>query len=223
MKLFLRIVKAFLAEQYFLLSYPVAKWFVQNIPYQAKNYKATIVFVECWFQKNPYHRKWSTYMEENGYRTILLHFSNMNESFEDTAKRLRDQLESMDLKNYTLVGISSGAVLCLYYLNHYHKWRDMHRFVSVGGPLKGTKLAWAIAFTKKGKDLVPNSHFLQKLLSHDFPKEKMTTISAEVDELVPLSSTTLPEVESYVLPVDGHNVFHLSFKKTYDLIAKLSE
>jgi hypothetical protein len=117
---FLKLVKALLKEQYYVFSYPLASLLIKNQTSQSKNHKATIVFVECWFQKNPYHRKWSAYLEERGFRTILISFTNMNESFEKTAEKLNDYLESMDLNNYILVGISSGAVCCLYYLNHYN-------------------------------------------------------------------------------------------------------
>jgi hypothetical protein len=57
----------------------------------------------------------------------------------------------------------------------------------------------------------------------NFPKDKMATISAQADELIPLASSTTSGVRSYILPVKGHNVFHLDYKKTYDLIAELSE
>ncbi|HEX8931745.1 MAG TPA: hypothetical protein VF810_01160 [Patescibacteria group bacterium] len=221
MRLFLILFRAFLTEQYYMLTYPVASLFVRNIP-KPSNYKATIIFVECWFQKNPYHRKWSAYLEEKGYRIILLHFANMYESYEQTAQKLNNTLQSMDLKNYTLVGISSGAVLCLYYLDHFNHWGDIKTFISVGGPFRGTYLAWTIAFTKKGRSLLPGSKFLEELSKQDFPKNKMVTFSAEIDELVPRSSSTIPGVKSYILPANGHNVFHLSYQKTYDLIAELA-
>ncbi len=220
---FLKLVKGLLKEQYYVFSYPLASLLIKNQASQSKNHKATIVFVECWFQKNPYHRKWSAYLEEKGFKTILISFSNMNESFEKTAERLNDYLESMDLKDYILVGISGGAVACLYYLNHYNRWGNIRRFISLAGPLHGTRVAWTISFTRKGRSLIPGNPFLKKLHSSIFPKDKMITVSAQEDELIPLSSSTISGVRSYILPVNGHNVFHLDYKKTYDLIAELSE
>jgi hypothetical protein len=71
--------------------------------------------------------------------------------------------------------------------------------------------------------MVPESMFLRELLKRPIPENKMVTISAEVDELVPKESSVLSGVASIVLPAFGHNLLHLDFQQTYDQIAKLAE
>lgn len=146
----------------------------------------------------------------------------MNEDFSVTAEKISRFIKKENLTNFTLVGISAGAIACLYYLNHHKGWDMTKIFISVAGPLHGAWMAYLIFFTKKGRSLLPKSKFLQDLLIMKIPENKMVTMSATVDELVPLNSSILDGIPSYIIKVYGHNFFHLDHKETYDLIAKLA-
>jgi pimeloyl-ACP methyl ester carboxylesterase len=166
---------------------------------------------------------WQNYLEKKGYKTYLLTFNNMDESFATTARKLNLQIENLGINNFSLVGISTGAIVCLEYLNKYEKWKSIKKFISVGGPLHGTPTAWLISFTKKGREMTPHSHFIQNLSQSYIPKDKMVTLSASHDEFIPLNNSMLKGIPSHIIHVYGHNFFHLDHKDTYDLIAKLSE
>jgi len=210
-------------EIYFIFTYPIISKLYNPIDTDViSNYKGTIVIVECWFQKNTYHSFWKSYLERKGYKTILLSFTDMNEDFSVTAKKINKFITAQKIKNFTLVGISAGAIACLYYLNHFNGWEKTKIFISVAGPLRGSWMAFLIYFTKKGRSLVPKSALLTQLTNMEIPKNKMVTLSATIDELVPINSSVLDGIPSYIIKVYGHNFFHLDHKETYDLIAKLA-
>jgi pimeloyl-ACP methyl ester carboxylesterase len=213
-----------LKELHYFFTYPIIN-FLKH-PQKSSTLlpsKGTIVIVECWFQSNEYHLLWQNYLEKKGFRTHLLTFNDMNESFASTAKKLNFQIESLGIKNFSLVGISTGAIVCLEYLTQFEKWKSIKKFISVGGPLRGTPAAWLISFTKKGRDMTPDSQLIHNLSQRYIPKNKMVTLSASHDELIPLKNSVLEGVPSYIIHVYGHNFFHLDHKNTYDLIAELSE
>ncbi len=212
-----------LKELHYFFSYPIINLIIarnkSSAPVVSKD---VIVIVECWFQSNSYHALWKNYLEKKGFKIYLLTFTDMNESFENTAKKLHSKIQKLEIENFTLVGISTGAIVCLEYLNSYDTWGRIKRFISVAGPLHGTKAGWLISFTRKGRDIVPESKYIQKLSSKPVDVGKMVTLSALHDEFVPLKSSIWKGVPSHVIKVYGHNFFHLDHKETYDLIAELS-
>lgn len=212
-----------LKELHYFFSYPLINFLVfkKNTTVSTSS-EDVIIIVECWFQSNSYHKLWKNYLEQKGFKTHILTFTDMNESFDKTAQKLNEQIKKLQEERFVLVGISTGALLCLEYLHNYNAWDKVKRFISVAGPLHGTKAALFISFTRKGRDILPGSRFLQRLSKSPIVKEKMVTLSALYDEFVPLDSSMWNGVPSEVIKVYGHNFFHLDHKETYDLIAKLS-
>ncbi len=184
--------------------------------------KGIIILVFCWFTPNIAHNKWVTYLEKKGFRTYLVNLPLLFEDFHKSAKRLDTFITKNKLKNYTLVGLSTGAVVCLYFLNFYKKWNETHRFISVGGPLHGTPAARLVFFNKKCRDMLPKSSFIRKLGEISVPPKKMVTISVSYDELIPENSNKWHGAKSYTIPGWGHNSFHLSSSETYLLITKIA-
>lgn len=213
-----------LKEIHYFFSYPIINWVINpKKPRDPKEPKGVIVLVECWFQKNDYHKLWQGFLEKKGFRTYLLSYTKMNEEFEVTAEKLCRDIKKLKIENFTLVGISTGSLVCLEYLDEHNAWNKIKLFICVAGPLHGSLLARLISFTKKGRDMIPNSSYIKRLHLKSFPKNKMITLSASHDEFVSLKSSRWKDVPSYVIPVYGHNLFHLDHKKTYDLIAQLAE
>jgi pimeloyl-ACP methyl ester carboxylesterase len=165
---------------------------------------------------------WVSYLERLGFRTYLVDLPFAREDFDTSTKRLAEFIDKHRLKKYTIVGISSGVLVCWNYLTANNKWNEIHRFVSIGGPVQGTITAWLIPFTSKGRDMIPGSTFIKKLHSKKFPKKKMITLTAKWDELVPFKYATLDGIKNYRLSGWGHNSFHLSSKDTYQIIAKIA-
>jgi pimeloyl-ACP methyl ester carboxylesterase len=222
MKNFLNLVSSFTREYYLAITYPFVAWVVHPKVYHHPSPKGTIVLVGCWFNSNVYHNIWVSYLEKAGFRTYLLDLPFAREDFDTTTKRLAQFIARHRLKNYTIVGISSGVLVCWNYLTTYKKWSEVHRFISIGGPVQGTITAWLITFTSKGRAMVPGSAFIKKLHKEPFPKYKMITLTAKHDELVPYKYAKLDGVRNYRLSGWGHNSFHLSSKDTYQIIAKIA-
>lgn len=218
----LSAVTTFTKEYYLAITYPFVKWFHHPKVYRHPRPKKTIVLVGCWFNANTYHKKWVSYLEKEGFRTYLLDLPFARENFETTTKRLADFIAKHRLKDYTIVGISSGVLVCWNYLTEYNKWDGIHRFISIGGPVQGTITAWLIMFTSKGRDMIPGSAFIKKLHNRNFPKHKMVTLTARADELVPYKYARMDGVKNYQLSGWGHNSFHLSSKDTYQIIARIA-
>ncbi len=213
-----------LKELHYFFTYPIINWVINpKKPNPPKEPKGVIVIVECWFQNNDYHKLWQGYLERKGFKTYLLSYTKMDEDFKVTAEKLDRDIKNLKIENFTLVGISTGSLVCLEYLNTFSGWEKINKFVSVGAPLHGTKTALLLGFTKKGRDMLPNSKYIKNLLKQPVPKEKMITLSASHDEFVPLKSSVLQGVPSQIINVYGHNFFHLNHKETYDLIGRFAE
>lgn len=222
MKDFWNFTTSFTKEYSLAITYPFVKWFHHPQVYRNPEPRGTIVLVGCWFNANTYHKTWVSYLEKEGFRTYLLDLPFARENFNKTSKRLAHFIARHKIRDYTIVGISSGVLVCWNYLSSYHKWREIHRFISIGGPVQGTITAWLITFTSKGRAMLPGSRFIKKLQSRPFPKEKMVTLTARADELVPYKYAKLKGVKNYRLSGWGHNSFHLSSKDTYQIIAKIA-
>ena len=216
------LVSSFTKEYTLAIIYPFVTLFLHPKIYRNPRPKGTIVLVGCWFSANSFHNIWVSYLEKLGFRTYLLDLPFAREDFTTTTKRLAHFISKHNLKNYTIVGISSGVLVCWNYLTKYHKWKEINNFVSIGGPVQGTIMAWLITFTSKGRDMVPGSDFIRKLQSKQFPKKKMVTLTANADELVPYKYATLPGVKNYKLSGWGHNSFHLDSTDTYQIIAEIA-
>jgi len=215
-------VTTFTKEYSLAITYPFVKWFHNPTIYRNPQPRGTIVLVGCWFNANTFHKTWVSFLEKAGFRTYLIDLPFAREDFDTTSKRLARFIDKHNLKDYTIVGISSGVLVCWNFLTTYNKWKEIHRFISIGGPVQGTIAAWLITFTSKGRAMVPGSSFIKKLHSKPFPKKKMITLTARADELVPYRYARLDGVKNYRMSGWGHNSFHLSSKDTYQIIAKIA-
>lgn len=215
-------IRDFITEYGHGAIYPVTA--IISLVYHPKLYrnphpKGTIILVFCWFTPNIAHNVWVNYLEREGFRTYLVHLPLLFEDFAASAGRLKQFILRHNIKKYTLVGLSTGAVVCLFFLDEFKKWHDVNRFISVGGPLHGTPYAKFISFCGKGRDLLPGSAFLKQLGKIVVPLGKMATISVVYDELIPRKSNKWKGAVSYVIPGWGHNSFHLTRSEAYELIA----
>ncbi|HSW48334.1 MAG TPA: hypothetical protein VLG67_04620 [Candidatus Saccharimonadales bacterium] len=186
--------------------------------------KFPIVISEQWFNKNYWHFLMKNYLVKKGYKVYWVDYSILKGGIDDGAKNLQKFFIENDIKNAVLVGISYGAVSAFYYLQYLDGWDRVSKFISVAGPLKGTPKAYLLFFLKAGWQIFPNSQFIKKLVELPINNpEKILCISAKHDELVPLSSSRLPNVKNVISNTIGHNMLHMFSKEVFKLIAEESK
>lgn len=180
-----------------------------------------IVIVERWLSINIRHIYWKYFLESRGYNAHLVNFPLSEGNFEGSARSLSQYLEKHNLKDITLVGISSGALTSLLYLQECNGWERVDKFIAVGAPFKGTWMALFLSFAYSGRELLPNSGLVKKISLMTFINpEKIYCIKAKFDEMVP-NGSLLPGANKYVLNVVGHNNLHIRVRMTYKKIMEL--
>lgn len=209
-----------------LLFYPFA-WIFDRLRYEKVDSEITstngrtIVIVERWLNSNVFHHRWVDYLQRQGFTVHLVSLSLAKGTFDESAIILKIYIDGHNLTDITLVGVSSGGISCFLYLQKYNGWTKVRRFISVATPFQGTVWIWPLFFIKSCRELIPNSSFLRNLLEQKIEHvDKIICITGKIDELVPLSSQSLPGAKREALNIWGHNNMHLYSKKTWDLIAR---
>lgn len=226
MKSFFRISGEIVLELIWLIFYAAAGFVllyaVRTNKQEAENGR-TIVIVERWLNKNRMHQYWVEYLRKKGFRTYFVHLSFLKGSFQQSARELRDFIEKEQLRDITLVGISSGGVACLEYVEKYNGWESVKNFITLGSPLRGAPLSCFLFFIRPTRELLPSSSFMKHFAQGgiQYP-QRVTCFVAALDELVPVWSSSVPEATKQNIPVYGHNNLHLFCKKTYDEIARIA-
>lgn len=176
----------------------------------------TVILVERWFRRNILHVIFKKYLEKHGFRVFSINTSLFYGDFDLAAKKLDDLIEKNQLEKIVLVGISGGGVTCLQYLQFHEGWKKVVLFISLAAPLKGTWLAKFGPPFKSIKEMIPDSVFMRKLhgdkLLHP---EKIVTISAKYDEMVPCRYNFLEGVRNITFDIFGHNLIHTIYIPTF--------
>ena len=111
-----------LSEIGLIIFYPISSVFAQIVKrneLEGHGDGKVIVIVERWLSKNVKHIYWKHYLEKRGYRVYLANFTLYKGSFEQSAVSLKKYLEKRELTDIILVGISSGALTSLVYLQEH--------------------------------------------------------------------------------------------------------
>lgn len=185
---------------------------------QLKNNGQVIVIVERWLSLNIRHIFWKRYLERRGFRVYLINLPLWKKDFSDSSKKLSDYIDQFGLSDIILVGISSGALSALLYLQERNGWNKVKKFISIGAPFKGTYAILFLSFLPSGRELLPGSKLVKKIQSYPtFDPRKTICIKAKFDEMVP-SGSILNGAKKITLNIFGHNNLHLHNKKTYKII-----
>lgn len=217
----LRVVSQIFSEIVLILLYPFYSIFVRFIP--KKELKGAhdgqaIVIVERWLSINIRHVYWKYYLEKKGFNVYLANFPLRHGSFHNSSEDLKRYIEKNNLFDIVLVGISSGALTSLVYLQEHGGWERVDRFISVGAPFEGTPMAAFLAYSYSGRELMPNSRFIKKIKQYKIlHPEKIICMRAKVDEMVPKGSV-LPGTKEITMNVVGHNNLHIQVRSTYKKI-----
>ncbi len=209
-----------------LLTYPIVRFLVPkktrfaNHPANGK----VIVIIERWLHPNPLHRIGKRYLESKGFTVYLVSHLITKDSFLTSAVQLKKFIESKNLSNVTLVGISSGGISALLYLEELHGWDRVKIFISIATPFGGTLIALPLALIQSCREILPWSATTKKIQSlRQKEPAKVICIVARYDELVPRKSAILPGSSVKIINVIGHNSLHLTCTQTYEAVAKLAD
>lgn len=188
--------------------------------------KPTVILVERWFRRNILHVFYKKYLEKQGLRVFSINTPLFYGDFDSAAKKLEELIEKNHLNKIVLVGISGGGVTSLQYLQFYRGWEKVILFISLAAPLKGTWLAKFGPPFKSIQEMLPDSEFMRKLHSEKLiHPEKIVTISAKYDQMVPRRYNSLAGVKNIIFDIFGHNLIHTiytpTFNLTYELIRRL--
>lgn len=222
-----RAVIQILIETLLFLSYPfiglLSSFFNRNATIPLPENGKTILIVERWLNKNPFHLIWKRHLESQGFQVHLSFYPIQTGTFSQSASALKQYIESKKLTDITLVGISSGGLTALLYLQEQDGWKHVNTFISIGTPFNGTLAALPLSINKSCRELLPWSKLSRTLkASRPTHANKIFCLFAAFDELVPRSSTSLPGANTVRIPSYGHNVLHLISKETYSTVARLA-
>ncbi len=163
----------------------------------------------CWFWF-----KWQ--LRRQGFKniaTINLSSWHSEEALTELLATKVDELRhQLGVNKVNLVGHSMGGMIARNYVQLRGGQDKIDKLICLGSPHKGSKLA-TFSVDPLGKQLIPNSSFLNKLNSAPIPdKVKLTNIYTNKDNMVlPNSNNHLPW--GYAIEFDGMGHTSLIFRK----------
>jgi len=135
-------------------------------------------------------------------------FSSIEEYTNVLSNKIDQILKTTKKKKIILIGHSMGGLVSLNYATHHQKKNHIKAIVTIGSPIKGTKMA-NLALGDCGKQMRPGSFFLRNLNEaiqevNDF---KIFNIASKTDEIIiPYSSAVIGNAyDVAVLNRIGHN------------------
>jgi hypothetical protein len=186
--------------------------------------KPTILIVETWYTKNVHHRKWKKFLEEQGFQIQIVNFPIHKGTFEESAKKLKDYIEENDFSELILVGISSGGITSLLYLEDFGGWSKVKKFISIASPFYGSPMAIFSLQTKSGWQMLPGSKLTKEIKKRKIKNlDKIYCIHGKFDEMVPVKSSVLIGATNIQIDIVGHNNLHVDTKKTYEEVARIAQ
>lgn len=133
------------------------------------------------------------------------------------ARRLRDDIErareQSRAERVKLVGMSLGGIVGLWYLKHVDEGA-VERFVSIGGPLNGARLARAATLLKTRDEhalmqLAPGSGLLEEIGQAPTPERvRLYSVGTVGDVVTPRESWDHPEFEAIETPHGAFPIGH---------------
>lgn len=220
----MRFFYQILSEISLIVLYPILSaivWFVPRHELKGHGTGPNIILVERWLSVNIRHLYWKYYLERKGYNVYLANFPIRKGNFEQSAHQLARYIEKHNLSKVTLVGISSGALTALLYLQKCNGWERVDKFVAIGAPFKGTWMALFLSFAYSGRELLPHSNFIRYISSFQLTNpDKIYCIKAKFDEMVP-NGSFLPHTHHIMVDILGHNNLHIRVRATYRKIIEI--
>lgn len=183
----------------------------------------TIVIVHGWLGQNPLHYFMKKYLESKNFRVYMTNFGLQLGDINEYSQKLEDFIEERKLSNVILIGTSQGAVISLLYLQNFNGWKYVDRFIGVCGPFKGAPVAHLAAWSKAGRQMLPNGEIVTKFANQKINRiNRIMTISAKIDEFVPKWSSRINGVDNKAVSTLGHAMVQGFSKEVFKLIEEFS-
>jgi len=218
------LMEILLLPMYFLAGVVGYVFPLQRVKRENSN-KSPIVFVHGWLTQNPLYCFLKRSLENKGFIVYMTNFGLLSSDFNQDAQRLKDFIESKNLKDVVLVGVSGGGIVSYLYLQHFEGWKRVKKFVSIATPFGGASLAiLATLFSGSARQMMPDSFFVSKIKSERVKNpEKIVSISAKYDEAIPQENMKLADVEHRVVDCFGHVFLQTISSNTFSLIENYAE
>lgn len=182
-----------------------------------------IVIVDTWLHKSPLHWFWTWYLERQGFAVSLAYFPLKELSIPESAAALQRYADENALHDVVLVGISTGALTCYLYAQQRQGWDRVKHLVAIGAPFGGTEAALFLYPDPHARALLPRSPLVRRIAQEPVQHpERITSLAALADEMVPRWSSRLPGVRQEIIDVVGHNNLHSACEATYRRGAQLA-
>jgi triacylglycerol lipase len=178
-----------------------------------------IVFIHGWMTQNPLYIFLKRHLEKHGYQVYMTNFGLQTGDMNKMAVHLEEYFQERELDNIILIGASGGAIIAFVYLQKMDGWKRVRKFISIGGPFKGSVLAYLAPFSTAARQMSPNNSFLNDLsVKGILNAERITCIAAKYDELLSTSSSVLPGTNSEVLDEFGHVNLQAFSRQMYSVL-----
>lgn len=178
----------------------------------------TIVLLHGFFTQNPSLFILKLRLEKLWYKVLLPNFWFHFDPIEKNAKKLDTYIKTHKIQNYIYIWFSIGGIIGLYYKNHYHN--SIQKFISIGSPYYGTKMAPFLSFIPSANQVRRNSDFIATLHKKTSSAHNMYSIRAIYDEIIiPSNSAHLLGTTDIVIPEIWHMNLLFS-KKTFEAVQK---
>jgi pimeloyl-ACP methyl ester carboxylesterase len=140
-------------------------------------------------------------------RDITIHANRLLSFLKDREIILKEKHNKTfdELKNDIIFfGHSMGGLIILEAQRLNPKLNAM-RVITCGTPINGTYCAYSALFNKAARQMQPGSQFI-KILREDIKVNgrRLKQLKAELDQIVPSASSSLPDYPSQTVPVIGH-------------------
>lgn len=193
--------------------------FLNWSPQAGRADKPTIILVERWIKRNPLHVFPKKFFERLGYSVHSVNFPMLETTFDQSARELRDYIDSHSLRDIVLIGLSNGGVTSYEYLQKYNGWKNTRLLITIGSPFGGAILGFLLFGSHVKQELDPQGAFVTQLREQKpLHPENIYCFGARVDQMVGSTNCYLPGVHHIEIDVVGHNLLHTLWKPTFEKI-----
>lgn len=190
-------------------------WFPEKYPQPLESSLPPVILLHGLFQNRSCMLWIERYLHMAGFKSTLCintpPWRDLETLTENLAKKIDELRIRANVQKVILVGHSMGGIIARNYVQNRGGAAYVVGIVTLGTPHHGSKLA-PFAISKNGKNLLPNSEFLSKFNSVDWPEEtKAISIYSRYDNIVlPAGSAKMTGAEVIELDGMGHNalLFH---------------
>lgn len=126
---------------------------------------------------------------------------------EKQAEMLKIQVENLlkriNKNEFVGIGHSQGGIILLYYKKYLDTENKLRKIITIGSPLKGTKIA-VFATSPNGKEMMYQSEFIKRLTEGKVNADVLNIYSPIDNLILPHSSAVLENYHQLEAPPIGH-------------------